>query len=392
MRIPDRLAGLVEDGLIEEIVRPLMSGKEAQVYLVVAGGRTCVAKVYKAAQERTFKHRSEYTEGRKTRNTRDQRAMGKRTRHGRAQDEAAWQSTEVDMIRRLRTAGVRVPTPYQFTDGVLFMELITDEEGEPAPRLGEVHLSPEEATLVHQKLLRDVVRMLCAGVIHGDLSDFNVLMAADGPVIIDLPQAIESSRNSNARKLLLRDVDNLHRFLQRSTPLAPRVPYGEEMWELYEKDQLTPETPLTGDYRPSQRRADTGAVLDLIDDAERDERFRRQYRGEGVGAAPPRRRGGGGGEGGGGTSQGGQGAQGGGGRSGDSGRRSDRSASRPAPKPPPPVAPTRKSTWSVGKLDAVPPSVPAPKRTQGDQRSPNAPTGSRDEEARPRRRRRRPPR
>ena len=288
MRMPDALSSLVDEGIIDEVLRPLMSGKEAQIYLVVAGGKQCVAKVYKEAQNRTFKHRADYTEGRKVRNSRDQRAIDKRSKHGRGQDEAAWRSTEVDMIYRLHAAGVRVPAPYQFIDGVLVMELVTGASGEPAPRLGEVNFSPEQAAAVHEHLLREVVRMLCAGVVHGDLSDFNVLMGAEGPVIIDLPQAVDPSKNQNARKLLLRDVDNLQRFLSRFVPSARRVPYAEEMWALYESNQLTPETVLRGHYRPSQKKADTSALLELIGEVNEDERRRRAAT-EPQGARRPRR-------------------------------------------------------------------------------------------------------
>ena len=279
MRIPESLASLADLGIIEEVVRPLMSGKEAQVYLVVASGEQRVAKIYKEAQNRTFKHRAEYTEGRKTRNTRDQRAIGKRTAHGRAQDEAAWRSTEVDTIFHLQRAGVRVPVPYTFIDGVLIMELITDADGDPAPRLGDVALSAEAATAIYDRLLREVVRMLCAGVVHGDLSDFNVLMAADGPVLIDFPQSVDPAHNPNARKLLLRDVNNLHDFVGRFVRHQPRLPFAEEMWELYQANGLTPDTPLSGRYRASTRTADVGSVLSLIDEANRDERRRREFLG-----------------------------------------------------------------------------------------------------------------
>ncbi|MDB4965143.1 MAG: hypothetical protein JWN44_832 [Myxococcales bacterium] len=279
MRIPESLASLADLGIIEEVVRPLMSGKEAQVYLVIAGGEQRVAKIYKEAQDRTFKHRAEYTEGRKTRNTRDQRAIGKRSAHGRAQDEAAWRSTEVDTIYRLQRAGVRVPVPYNFIDGVLVMELITDGDGNPAPRLGDIALTAEAATSIYERLLREVVRMLCAGVVHGDLSDFNVLLAADGPVLIDFPQSVDPAQNSNARRLLLRDVNNLHDFVGRFVRQAPRPPYAEEMWDLYEANGLTPETPLSGRYRASTKSADTTSVLALIEDAKRDERRRREFLG-----------------------------------------------------------------------------------------------------------------
>jgi RIO kinase 1 len=276
MRIPDSLATLFDYGILQELVRPLMSGKEAQVYLVVSGGKHCVAKVYKEAQNRTFKHRSEYTEGRKVRNSRDQRAIEKRSKHGRAQDETAWRSTEVDIIHRLHAAGVRVPTPQHFIDGVLIMELITGADGEPAPRLADLVFAPEGAWSMYERLIREVLRMLCAGVVHGDLSDFNVLVGAEGPVIIDFPQSVDTAQNTNARKLLLRDVENMYRFLRRFVPHARRLPYAEEMWELFQKNALTPETRLVGRYRPSERRANTDAVLELIEDAKYDEQKRRQ--------------------------------------------------------------------------------------------------------------------
>lgn len=289
MRIPSTLTSLAEEGLIEEVVRPLLSGKEAEVFLVRAGGELRVAKVYKEAQNRTFKNRAEYTEGRKTRNSRDQRAIHNRSRHGRAQDEAAWRSTEVDMMYRLRDAGVRVPTPHHFIDGVLVMEMIADAEGRPAPRLSEVQLDRDQATWVFDYLLAEVVRMLCAGIVHGDLSDFNVLMGADGPVIIDFPQSVDASSNQNARKLLLRDVGNLTRFLSRFVPNVRPRPYAEEMWDLYAASLLTPETRLTGHHRATERRANTREVLELIGEANYDERKRRDRQGitmKGVPAAP----------------------------------------------------------------------------------------------------------
>ncbi len=275
MRIPDSLAVLVDFGIVQDVVRPLMSGKEAQIYLVVSEGQERVAKVYKEAQERTFKHRAEYTEGRKTRNSRDQRAINKRSRHGRKQDEAAWRTAEVDMIYSLRDAGVRVPEPFHFVDGVLVMELIKDAEGNPAPRLGDVSLGPREAVAVYDALIAEVVRMLCAEVVHGDLSEFNVLMAADGPVVIDFPQAVNPASNQNARRLLLRDVANLHRFVARLAPSTRRRLYAEEMWELYKANRLTPTTRLGGDYKPPEVKTDTHEVLALIADADQDERARR---------------------------------------------------------------------------------------------------------------------
>ncbi|MCA9534452.1 MAG: hypothetical protein KC593_12260, partial [Myxococcales bacterium] len=261
MNVPPSLLPLVDDGIIEEVLRPLMSGKEAQVFLVRAGGQDRVAKVYKDAQQRSFKHRADYTEGRRTRNTRDQRAMLRRSKHGKAQDEAAWRSTEVDMIYRLRAAGVRVPAPYIFSDGVLVMEFITDEDGFAAPRLGDADLGPDVARQVFEELLQEVIRMLCAGVVHGDLSDFNVLLGARGPVVIDFPQALDAAGNRNARNILIRDVENLHNFMARWSRGYQRRPYAEEMWTLYERGELLPDTRLRGLYRPDERRADVGGLL-----------------------------------------------------------------------------------------------------------------------------------
>jgi RIO kinase 1 len=282
MRVPDELSALVDDGIIDEVIRPLMSGKEAQIYLVLSQGQERVAKVYKQAQNRSFKHRADYTEGRKVRNSRDQRAMAKRSKHGREQDEASWRSTEVDTIYRLQSAGVPVPTPYQFVDGVLVMELVTDELGSPAPRLGDVDLHPHDATLIYQTLINRVVQMLCAGVVHGDLSEFNVLLGARGPVVIDFPQAVDPSKNQNARMLLIRDVENLHRFHQRFVPNAPKLPYAQEMWALFEQNRLTPDTRLSGRFMTANTRVNTSAVMGLIGDANRDELRRRVMQGGGV--------------------------------------------------------------------------------------------------------------
>jgi RIO kinase 1 len=280
MKTPEGLAPLLDYGIIQEVIRPLMSGKEAQVYVVLAGGKECVAKVYKEASQRTFKHRTEYTEGRRSRNSRDQRAVSKRTRHGRKQDEAAWRSAEVDTIYRLRDAGVRVPEPINFVDGVLVMELVKDAHGNPAPRLGDLSFEADEACRIYRGLIQEVIRMLCAGVIHGDLSDFNVLMGVDGPVLIDFPQSVDPTHNQNARKLLLRDVDNLHSFVERFSPDERRLPHAQEMWSLYETNRLDPETRLRGDYRGPEGKASTDEVLALIDDANLEEQGRRRARGE----------------------------------------------------------------------------------------------------------------
>jgi RIO kinase 1 len=276
MRTPERLVPLIDQGVIEEVVRPLMSGKEAAVYLVVADGKLCVAKVYKEAEHRSFKNRADYIEGRTHKNTRSQRAMQKRSKFGREEIEAAWRSAEVDAIYRLRDAGVRVPEPYAYVDGVLVMELIAGPDGEPAPRLVDLTLTPEEAHALFHQVLREVVRMLCAGLVHGDLSDFNVLLGVDGPVVIDFPQAIDPAANLSARKLLVRDVRNLTSFLARHAPDLKSTKYGEEMWALYERNELHPDTKLTGKFKGDDRKADTRSLLDEIEEIEREARKRRE--------------------------------------------------------------------------------------------------------------------
>ena len=275
MRHSNGLATLLDNGLITDVVRPLLSGKEAQVYLVISDGEERVAKVYKDATERSFKKRAVYTEGRRGRNSRDRRAMAKGSRHGRAKDEAAWRSAEVDMIYRLRDAGVRVPTPYHFDDGVLVMELVQDEDGEPAPRLGEVDMDAATAELIFDQLIREVVKMLCAGVVHGDLSDFNVLMAADGPVVIDFPQSMDAAGNQSARKILIRDVANLNNFLLGFGPTKRPLFHAQEMWALYARGELLPDTPLTGTYSAAANDVDLQALLVELEEDERDELRRR---------------------------------------------------------------------------------------------------------------------
>ncbi len=284
MRVPDSLVPLVDQGVIDEVVRPLMSGKEAQVFLVRTGEQHRVAKVYKEATNRSFRNRADYVEGRKTRNTRDQRAMAKRTRFGRDAVETAWRNAEVDAIYRLREAGVRVPEPYDYVDGVLVMELVTGPEGEPALRMVDVDMTEEEAVDLFDVLLVEVKKMLCAGLVHGDLSDFNVLMGPDGPVIIDFPQAVDTAHNRSARKLLVRDVDNLAQFLGRFAPQLRNRQYGEEMWDLYERNDLTPSSKLTGKKKRSKHKADTSSLLEEIAAVEADARRRR----EALGLPPPR--------------------------------------------------------------------------------------------------------
>ena len=274
MKIPERLRPLVEDGVIDAVVRQLMSGKEAMVFVVRSGGETRCAKVYKEADRRSFRQAVDYTENRKTKNTRQARAMAKGTRFGREAQERAWQSAEVDALYRLAAAGVRVPRPFNFHEGVLLMELVTDAEGNAAPRLNDVELTEREAIEIHGRLIREVVRMLAAGVVHGDLSEFNILVGADGPVIIDLPQAIDAAGNNHAPRMLVRDVDNLRRFLGRFAPELLATDYGKEIWALYEAGGLTPEAPLTGRFVTDERDPDLEAVMREIDDARLEEAAR----------------------------------------------------------------------------------------------------------------------
>ncbi len=279
MKAPKRLQVLIEEGLIDTVVRQLMSGKEAEVFVVRIGNETRCAKVYKEATNRSFRQAVDYTENRKVKNTRQARAMAKGTKFGREAQEAAWQSAEVDALYRLADAGVRVPKPYNFFEGVLLMELVTDANGDAAPRLNDVQFTPEEARKHHATLLVEVVRMLCAGVVHGDLSEFNILLAShdgvDGPVIIDLPQAVDAAGNNHAERMLLRDVGNLRDFFGQFAPELLTTHFGPEIWALYQRGALDPETPLTGRFVPAAKAADVGGVLREIDDARAEEAARR---------------------------------------------------------------------------------------------------------------------
>ncbi len=277
MKAPARLAPLIEEGLVDSVVRQLMSGKEALVYVVRCGDETRCAKVYKEANARSFRQAVDYTENRKVKNTRQARAMAKGTRFGRAAQEAAWQSAEVDALHRLAGAGVRVPKPYDFHDGVLLMELVSDAEGAAAPRLNDVAFTAEQARGHHGTLMREVVRMLSAGIVHGDLSEFNVLLAGDGPVIIDLPQAVDAAGNNHAKRMLLRDVANLRDFFGRFAPELLATRYGEEIWALYERGVLNPATPLTGRFEAAAGPVDVASVLREVNDslADEAERLRR---------------------------------------------------------------------------------------------------------------------
>lgn len=271
MKTPARIEPLVTDGLVDTVLRQLMSGKEAMVYVVRRDDEVLCAKVYKEANKRAFRQAVEYTEGRKVKNSRQARAMAKGSRYGRQEQEAAWQSAEVDALYRLAAAGVRVPTPYNFHEGVLLMELITDADGEPAPRLNDIELSADDARRYHAELLRQVVRMLCAGIIHGDLSEYNILVDAAGPIIIDLPQAIDAAANNNAARLLERDVDNLADYFGQFAPELLGTQYGKEIWALYENGELHPDSALSGQFAQDDQPADLDEVMQIIDAASEEE-------------------------------------------------------------------------------------------------------------------------
>ena len=274
MKPPKRLQSLIEEGLIDTVVLQLMSGKEAAVYVVRCGDDTLCAKVYKEATHRSFRQAVDYTENRKTKNSRQARAMAKGSKYGRESQEAAWQSAEVDALYRLAAAGVRVPAPHNFLDGVLLMELVTDENGEAAPRLNDVMFTPEQARAQHAMLLLQVVRMLCAGVVHGDLSEFNILLGAEGPVIIDLPQAVDAAGNNHAQRMLLRDVVNLRDFFGRFAPELLHTDFGPEIWDLYQRGVLTTEVVLTGTFEREAGEVDISSVIREIEDARMEEAAR----------------------------------------------------------------------------------------------------------------------
>ena len=275
MRPPPRLQSLVDEGLIDSVVRQLMSGKEAMVYVVRCGDETRCAKIYKEATQRSFRQAVDYTENRKVKNSRSARAMAKGSKFGRQEQEAAWQSAEVDALYRLAGAGVRVPQPFNFHDGVLLMELVVDADGDAAPRLNDVNFSEAQALAHHATLIAEVVRMLCAGVIHGDLSEFNILLAADGPVIIDLPQAVDAAGNNHAQRMLLRDVANLADFFGKFAPALLLTDFGPEIWGLYVAGLLSNEMVLTGRFVRSKAAVDVGGLMREIDDAQSEEAARR---------------------------------------------------------------------------------------------------------------------
>ncbi len=267
MKVPTRLQPLVDDGLIDEVLSQLMSGKEAQVYVVRCGQHVRCAKIYKEAGKRSFKQAVQYQEGRAVKNSRSARAIGKRSRYGQQEQEQAWLNAEVDALRRLAAAGVRVPKTHGFVDGVLLMDMISDAEGYPAPRLNDVVLTAEQAREFHARIIADVVKMLCVGLIHGDLSEFNVLVGKDGPVIIDLPQAVNAAGNNSAAAMLLRDVENMANYFGRSAPELRTSDYGREIWGLYEKGNLRVDSKLTGRFEGKLEAANVDEVLRIIEHA-----------------------------------------------------------------------------------------------------------------------------
>lgn len=276
MKIPKRIQPLVDDGLVDEVISQLMSGKEATVFMVRCGEEIRCAKVYKEANKRSFKKAAQYQEGRKSRNSRRSRAMEKGSKYGRNQQEEAWQNAEVDALYKVAEAGVRVPHPFGCFEGVLLMELITDESGDVAPRLNDVVMSKEQAIEDHQLVMNYVLRMLCAGIVHGDLSEFNVLVDEYGPVIIDLPQAVDASANNNAKAMLIRDVDNITTYYGQFAPELLLSKYAQEMWALYESGELTFETKLTGLFTESTIAADVDNVIEEIKAAFMEEQDRIQ--------------------------------------------------------------------------------------------------------------------
>ena len=276
MKTPKRLEPLVEDGLVDEVIRQLMSGKEAMVFVVRCGEEIRCAKVYKEANKRSFRQSVDYTEGRKVKNSRQARAMQKGTKYGRKAQEEAWQNAEVDALYRLAAANVRVPKPFNFYEGVLLMELVTDDTGNAAPRLNDVQLTAELAREYHHALIQQVVRMMCAGIVHGDLSEYNVLVGSDGPVIIDLPQAVDAAGNNHAKAMLERDVTNLANYFGQFASDLKVTDYGKEIWALYESGELAPDSVLTGRFERVLPPVDLAGVMREIEDTLAEEEARLQ--------------------------------------------------------------------------------------------------------------------
>ncbi|HEY7884541.1 MAG TPA: PA4780 family RIO1-like protein kinase [Cellvibrionaceae bacterium] len=276
MKIPKRLLPLVDDGLIDEVLFQLMSGKEAEVYVVRCAGQTRCAKVYKEARKRSFKQAVQYQEGRTMRNSRRARAMAKGTRFGQKEQESSWLNAEVEALYRLAAAEVRVPKPHGFVDGVLLMDLIVDESGDPAPRLDEVGFDADTARDYHNRMMDEIVRMLCAGLVHGDLSEFNVLIDADGPVVIDLPQAVNAAGNNNAQMMLTRDVNKMRDYFGQYDRSLRVTHYAEEIWDLYERGDLYPGVKLTGEFEGNNIDADIATMMQIIEFAKEEEEDRQE--------------------------------------------------------------------------------------------------------------------
>jgi len=281
MKIPKGLQPLIDEGMVDTVVRQLKSGKEASVFLVQCGRELRCAKVYKGAEHRGFHKLAQYQEGRKARGSRDARAMEKGgSRHGRRQQEEEWKNAEVEALYKLHYAGVRVPKPFSNYAGVLLMELVRDADGNPAPRLNEVTLAPDQARIWHDFMIRQIVLMLCAGLIHGDLSEYNVLVDVDGPVIIDLPQAVSAATNNSAFAMLERDVNNMRASFGRALPALLETSYAREIWALFETGALRPDSPLTGEFVDPRGTADVDAVLHQIEEARREQEIRERGRAE----------------------------------------------------------------------------------------------------------------
>lgn len=274
MKTPKRIQPLINDGLVDEVISRLMSGKEADVFIVLCGEEYRCAKVYKEIHQRSFKKAVTYQEGRKSRNSRRARAMDKKSKFGQKEQEAAWQTHEVDALYKVANAGVRVPKPYGCFDGVLLMEIITDGNGDVAPRLNDVTLTEEQALEDHHQVMIYVMKMLTVGTIHGDLSEFNILLDEYGPVIIDMPQAVDASANNNAKKMLKRDVQNVTNYYAQYAPQLLETNYAEEMWALYEIGELTAETELTGQFQSDESAADVDSVIHEIQAAIAEEEAR----------------------------------------------------------------------------------------------------------------------
>ncbi|MBA3462335.1 MAG: hypothetical protein H0T46_20405 [Deltaproteobacteria bacterium] len=233
---------LIADGVIDEVLGRLKSGKEADISLVRRGGEVIAAKVYKDRSTRSFKNNSDYKEGRKVRNSRTQRAIDSGGRFGRDAAEQAWKSAEADALYKLRGTGVRVPEPVMFYEGVLLMTVVCDAAGQPAPRLIDVAIERDAAIAIYADLVSQMIAMLCGDLIHGDLSPYNILAAADGPTIIDFPQVVSAVHSSRAEFFFLRDFDNVVRFLAGFDPsLAVHSADGRAIWRAYVSRELTPQ-------------------------------------------------------------------------------------------------------------------------------------------------------